>query len=242
MLATGPDVDPVREPVQGERGARRLDDLGRDLRHAARGLRRSPGVAASVALMLALSLGANTAMFGIVHGVLLRPLPYPNADAIVRIGESLGSVGGSDMWLSNRSMPLLEESAESFEQLAGYLEVSARSASLDGATLSGARVTPSLFPLLGSTPRLGRLFTEAEGREGANPVVLLGHGVWTTRFGSAAASSAPSSTSTASRTPSSAFSPTGSTSRSRPASSGRRWSFHRSHRRAWTTRRNRAWS
>ena len=172
------------EPIQDERGGRWLGDLGRDLRHAGRSLRRSPGFAASVALMLALGLGANIAMFGVVYGVLLRPLPYPNADAIVRIGESLGSVGGSDMWLSNRSMPLLEESAESFEQLAGYLEISARSSSLAGATLSGANVSPSLFPLLGSRPRLGRLFTAEEAQEGADRVVLLSHDVWTTRFGS----------------------------------------------------------
>ena len=179
MVATL-DGNAARGPIPG----RWLGDLGRDLRHAVRGLRRSPGFAVSVALMLALGLGANTAMFGIVYGVLLRPLPYPDAAAIVRIGESLGSVGGSDMWLSNRSMPLLEESAGSFEHLAGYQEISARSASLDGATLSGARVSPSLFPLLGSRPGLGRLFTEEEAREGADPVVLLSHGVWTTRFGS----------------------------------------------------------
>ena len=180
MVATTLDGNAARDPNPG----RWLGDLGRDLRHAVRGLRRSPGFAASVALMLALGLGANTAMFGIIYGVLLRPLPYPDPAAIVRIGESLGSVGGSDMWLSNRSMPLLEESAESFDQLAGYQEISARSASLDGATLSGARVSPSLFPLLGSRPRLGRLFTEEEAREGADGVVLLSHGVWTTRFGS----------------------------------------------------------
>ena len=184
MLATTSDGRTVPDPVQNERGARWLGDLGRDLRHAARGLTRSPGFAASVALLLALGLGANTAMFGIVYGVLLRPLPYPDAGAIVRIGESLGSSGGSDMWLSNRSMPLLAESAGSFEELAGYQEISARSASLDGATLSGANVSPSLFPLLGSGPQLGRLFTEQDGRDGAEHVVLLSHGVWTTRFGS----------------------------------------------------------
>ena len=184
MFATASDGNAARDARQGERATPWLGDLGRDLLHAVRGLRRSPGFAASVALMLALGLGATTAMFGIVYGVLLRPLPYPDAAAIVRIGESLGSVGGSDMWLSNRSMPLLEENAESFDQLAGYLEISARWASLDGATLSGARVTPSLFPLLGARPRLGRLFTEEEGREGASPAVLLSHGLWTTRFGS----------------------------------------------------------
>ena len=184
MLATVSDGNSVRDPIQDERGVRWLGDLGRDLRHAVRGLRRSPGFAASVALMLALGLGANTAMFGIVYGVLLRPLPYPDAAAIVRIGEPLGSSSGSDMWLSNVSMPLLEESAESFELLAGYQEISARSASLDGATLSGAQVSPSLFPLLGSGPLLGRLFMEEEARDGADRVVLLSHGVWTRRFGS----------------------------------------------------------
>ena len=161
-----------------------LDTLLQDLRYGVRILRRSPRFAVAVVLILGLGVAVTTTVFGIVHGVLLRPLAYPNPGAIVRIGEGLGSVGGSDMWLSNRSMPLLEENAESFEQLAGYLEISARWASLDGATLSGARVTPSLFPLLGARPRLGRLFTEEEGREGASPAVLLSHGLWTARFGS----------------------------------------------------------
>ena len=179
-------VSAVREAHRQADSLYWLDTLLQDLRYGVRGLRRSPGFVAAVALMLALGLGANTAMFGIVYGVLLRPLPYPNAAAIVRIGESLELVGGSDLWLSNRSMPLLEESAESFEQLAGYQEISARSASLDGATLSGVRVSPALFPLLGSSPspRLGRLFTEEEAREGADRVVLLSHSVWTARFGS----------------------------------------------------------
>ena len=174
----------IRERTRDVWGWRWLDDLGRDVRHAIRGLGRSPGFAATVVLVLALGIGANTAMFGIVYGVLLRPLPYPDAGAIVRIGESFGASGVSDMWLSNRSMPLLEETAESFEQLAAYQELSVESASLDGATLSGARVSSSLFPLLRSTPHLGRLFMEVEAREGADRVALLGHGAWTRRFAS----------------------------------------------------------
>ena len=130
-----------------------LDDLGRDLRHAARGLRRSPGFAATVSLILALGIGANTAMFSIVYGVLLRPLPYPDAGAIVRIGDSVGPGSVSDMRLSNRSMPLLQENAESFEQLAAYQEVSAE---WNGVTLRGASVSPSLFPLFRAPPHLGR--------------------------------------------------------------------------------------
>ena len=174
----------IRERTRDVWGWRWLDDLGRDMRHAVRSLRRSPGFAAAVALILALGIGANTAMFSVAYGVLLRPLPYPNADAIVRVGASLGPSSPAGTLLSNLSMPLLQESAESFEQLAGYHEISVRSATLDGATMLGARVSPSLFALLRSRPQLGRLFMEEEARDGADRVVLLSHTVWMTRFGS----------------------------------------------------------
>ena len=157
----------------------RLDDLGRDVRRAVRGLWRSPGFTATVTLILALGIGANTAMFSIVHGVLLRPLPYPDSEAIVRIGEPVALSGRSDM-LSNRSAALLQEHAESFEQVAVH---QGRSADWDGAVLSGAWASPSLFPLLRGAPHLGRLFREDEARPGAGRVVLLSHGAWTSRFG-----------------------------------------------------------
>ena len=115
-------------------------------------------------------------MFSIVYGVLLRPLPYPDAGAIVRIGDSVGPGSVSDMRLSNRSMLLLQENAESFEQLAAYQEVSAE---WNGVTLRGASVSPSLFPLFRAPPHLGRLFLEEEARTGAERVVLLSHGAWT---------------------------------------------------------------
>lgn len=138
----------IRERTRDVWGWRWLDELGRDVRHAVRELRRSPGFTAAVVVVLALGIGANTAMFGVVHGVLIRPLPYPDADAIVRVGESLGprDVSGR-MRLSNRSMPLLQDGAESFEQLAAYQERSAQWAGPDGAVaLSGASVSPALFP------------------------------------------------------------------------------------------------
>ena len=101
-------------------GRRWFDDLGRDLRHALRGLRRSPGFAAAVVFILALGIGATTAMFSVVYGVLLRPLPYPDPGAVVRVGRHVGPGGVADLRLSNRSLPLLQENAESFEQLAAY--------------------------------------------------------------------------------------------------------------------------
>ena len=160
-----------------------MDTLLRDLRHAVRQLARQRAFTLTAVATLALGIGANTAMFGIVHGVLLRPLPWPDAEAIVRVGESFGG-RGRGAFLSNRSMALLQENAESFEQIAAYRAAAVDWAGPDGAvTLRGARVSPSLFPLLRAAPHLGRLFTEEEGRAGADRAVLLGHGAWTNRFG-----------------------------------------------------------
>ncbi len=159
-----------------------MDTLLQDVRSAARRLAGQRGFTVTALVTLALGIGANTAMFGIVYGLVLRPLPYPDADRLVRVGESLG--GRAGIYLSNRSMPVLED-AESFEGLAVYRESSVEWTGPDGVvTLSGAAVSPGMFPLLRATPRLGRLFTEDEAREGADRVVLLSHGAWTNRFAS----------------------------------------------------------
>ena len=172
----------IRERTRDVWGWRWLDDLGRDMRHAARGLRREPGFTAAVVCVLALGIGANTAMFSIVYGMLLRPLPYPDSEAIVHIGVSLGD---SPSTLSTSAIPVLQEAAESFEQLAAYGSRSVEWARPDGAvTLRGATVSPSIFPLLRARPHLGRLFSEEDGRAGAEGVVLLSHRAWTVRFAS----------------------------------------------------------
>ena len=140
------------------------------------------GFTLAALLTLALGIGANTAMFSIVYGLLLRPLPYPEAESLVRVSESMGGSGGE--MLSNRSMPVLE-GAGSFEQLAAYRESSVEWASPEGTvTLRGAAVSPALFPLLRAVPQLGRLFTDGEAREGADRVVLLSHRAWTNHFAS----------------------------------------------------------
>ena len=158
-----------------------MDTLLRDVVSAARRLAAQRGFTLAALLTLALGIGANTAMFSIVHALLLRPLPYPDPERIVRVAESR-SVGGG--MLTNRSMPLLQN-AEAFEHLAAYRESSLEWAGPDGSvTLNGATVSPALFPLLRATPHLGRLFTEDEAREGADRVVLLSHRAWTNRLAS----------------------------------------------------------
>ena len=161
-----------------------MDTLLRDLRYAVRQLARQRAFTLTAVATLALGIGANTAMFSIVHGILLRPLPYPEPEAIVRIGESFGGQRRPGAVLSNRSMALLQDDAESFEQLAGYRASAVDWAGPEGAVrLRGARVSPALFPLLRAAPHLGRLFTEEEAQAGADRVVLLSHGAWTSRFG-----------------------------------------------------------
>ena len=171
----------IREHARDVWGWRWLDDVGRDMRQALRALKRSPGFAATVVLILAFGIGANTAMFSVIYGLLLRPLPYPDPGAIVRVGESVGLGGVSDLRLSNRSMPLLREHAESFEQLAAYQEVSTE---WNGVTLRGAQVSPSLFALFRVPSHLGRLLLEEEARTGAERVVVLSHDAWRNRFSS----------------------------------------------------------
>ena len=162
-----------------------MDTLIRDIRYAMRTLGKQRAFTLTALTMLALGIGANTAMFGIVNAMLLQPLPYPDAEAIVSVGETRGPATTSRARLTNRSMFQIEEDAESFEQVAGYRAASVDWASPDGIiSLDGARVSPSLFPLLRARPHLGRLFTRDEARVGAARVVLLSYGAWTRRFAS----------------------------------------------------------
>ena len=98
-------------------------------------------------------------MFSVVYGVLLRPLPYPEPEGIVRIADAVRS-GRQALMISNRAFPLFED-AESFEHIAAYRASSLEWMGPDGAvTLRGAAVSPALFPLLRATPQLGRVFTD----------------------------------------------------------------------------------
>ena len=176
----------IRERTRDVWGWGWLDDLGRDVRHALRGLRRNAAFTATVVCVLAAGIGANSAMFGIVYGMLIRPLPYPDPGAIVRVGEAdRGQPQSRAALLTNTTLPPLQAEAESFDQLAAYRTRPFDWDGPDGRTaLNGAWVSPSLFPLLRARPRLGRLFTEADARAGAERVALLSHGAWTRRFGS----------------------------------------------------------
>ena len=171
----------IRERTRDVWGWRWLDDLGRDLRQAVRTLRRNPGFTANVVIVLALGTGVATAMFGIVHGMLVRPLPYPDAGRIVRVGQAF-PLGPGGPFLSARAIDQVQQDAESFEQLAAYGAFTFEWIAPDGARPWGTAVSPGLLRLLGARPHLGRLFGDDEARSGADGVVLLSHRAWTRRF------------------------------------------------------------
>ena len=161
-----------------------MQALFRDLAGAVRQLAARPRFTLATLVVLALAIGANTAIFSVVNGLLARPLRYPEADRIVSVGQ----------WSPDRSAPpsvssaalqRLWDGAHSFEQLGAFTSLGVVWESPDGPVpLYGAVVTPSLFTLLRTTPSLGTLFTERHAVEGADRVVALSHQVWTRRFGS----------------------------------------------------------
>ncbi len=124
-------------------------------------------------------------MFGVVHGMLIRPLPYPEADSIVRVGH-MGSTRPNDPALvSNTTLPRLQEEVESFERIAAYVQRTLVWLGPDGPrSLQGAMVSPPLFPLLRAVPHRGRLLVEEDAREEADRVALLSHGAWISHYAS----------------------------------------------------------
>ena len=154
-----------------------------DLRHAVRQLRNRPGFTAVAVSTIALAIGANTAMFSFVHGMLLSPLPYPESDRIVRVLERHPNGGLNGISTLN----YLDWAAQnaSFEYTAA--EVSWRT-TLTGreepVVIRGARVSAHYFDIFGVKPALGRTFLPGEDQPGNDRVVLLSHVLWENRFGS----------------------------------------------------------
>ena len=179
------DVRRLKERGHDVRTSATIENIARDLRHALRGLVRSPGFSLAVVLTLAIGIGANTAIFSVVDQLLLRPLPYPAGDHLVMVNETF------------RDMPNVGENSVS---PANWLDWQRESRTLKALaawrtgtyTLTGigapARVNAQLvskefFPLLGVEPLLGRVVREADDRPDAPQVLVLEHAFWQQHFG-----------------------------------------------------------
>jgi predicted permease len=161
-----------------------------DLRHALRSLLKRPGFTLAALLTLTLGIGANSAVFSMVNGVLLRPLPFgERTERIVTLHSTHPSQpeDWEDSRLSYRELQDVRAGSRSLEDAAGYVGRSVTLLAGAGAEperLRGGSVTPNLFPLLGVHPAIGRHFKEEEAQApGFEPVVMLSHRLWQQRFG-----------------------------------------------------------
>ena len=169
-------LESAKESYREQRGMPRFETLVQDIRYAFRALRRNPGFAAIAMASLALGIAATTAIFSVVNSTLLAPLPYGDPGRLVTI-----SLGGAI------TAPLFESfrhEARSLEQAALFVNASlSLTGSGEPERVPAARVSASLFNLLGAKPRLGRTFTAYEDRQGRDAVVVIGDGLWKRRFG-----------------------------------------------------------
>ncbi len=155
-----------------------------DLRFALRTLRRSPGFTLIVMVTLGLGVGINTAIFSLVNGILLRPLPYDEPDRVMTLWESNPQLDIVQDRVSAGTYRDWAERSESFESLGAYSFESYILRGADGPELiSGAQISPSIFDVVGVHPSLGRAFGPSEATPGNDGVVILSHGFWMQRFG-----------------------------------------------------------
>ncbi len=175
-------VDQLKETYRDQRGLPLVDAVGQDFRYALRQLRKNPGFTAAAILTLALGIGANTAIFSVVDAVLLRPLAYPDPDRLVAIDESTPTRPAIPV----NAMHFLswQADSQSFDRMALIDGIAVNvTGSGEPELLIGARVSPSLFPMLGVRMQLGRAFRDDEDRVGRDHVVVLNDELWRRRFG-----------------------------------------------------------
>jgi len=158
--------------------------LWQDLRYGARMLFKKPGFTLIAVLTLALGIGANTAIFSVVNGVLLRPLPYKEPDRLARVYSEFPTMNLRKFWISAPEYLDVQKEAKSWESIgawqAGGVNISATG---DSIRVTSTRVTRSLIDTLGVQPALGRNFTSEEDAVGGPRVAIISHALWQRSFG-----------------------------------------------------------
>jgi predicted permease len=177
-------VEQRKEECRDARRVSLVEDSLRDLRHGLRGMARSPAFTLVAVLTLALGIGANTAIFSVVNGVLLRPLPYADPDRLYWVTIDRREIGNR-FTLSVADFLIMRERAQSFERLAA---VRGERLNLTGGAeperVAGMWVTADFFAALGARPAIGRTFLTHEDRPDSHPVAVVSHALWQRHLGS----------------------------------------------------------
>jgi hypothetical protein len=168
-------VEQVKELHREARSLVWIEHLVKDVRYGARNLLRTPGFTAVAVLTLALGIGANTAIFGVVNAVLLRPLGYKNPDRLVTVLHNGSGPVATANYLDWRDQSRSFEAMGAADHWSPNLTSSDASRSNSAEHLYGLKVTQNLLPLLGIEPLLGRLFVKGEDQAGAEHEVILGY-------------------------------------------------------------------
>jgi putative ABC transport system permease protein len=185
-------VDRAKDLQRDARSFPWLEDLRRDLAYAGRTLRRSPGFTIAAILTLALGIGANTAIFSVVNAVLVRPLPYPRSDRLVRFVENTGGTEQSGAPERRSAALTLSDLASFREQARSLSHVGMYAPSTMIVTgrgepfrMQGVRLSPAVLQMVDARPVLGRIFDPREESPGADPVAVLSYASWQRHFGGA---------------------------------------------------------
>ena len=159
--------------------------LGQDIRHAVRLLLREPGYVATAVLAIALGIGATTTLFSVTYGVLLKPLPWPEPERLVRLEERRGGrTGRVPLTITNSTYLAWRESTATLESIGGWMSTPATFG--DGSEperIKAGRLTPSIFNVLDAQPLAGRVFNAEDAASRNVDTVILSHGFWQRRFG-----------------------------------------------------------
>jgi putative ABC transport system permease protein len=182
MIAAG-GLTAAAESVRAQRGVPWVEHVVADVRYALRTLRRSAAFTIVVVVTLALGIGANTAIFSVVRGVMLRPLPFRDGDRLMFLRQSADAVHQDNVAFS---VPEINDFRESSKTLAGIAEYSPFTETLlsdhDATRIDLGLVTGNYFSVMGLAPVLGRTFGHADDGPGAAPVVMLTHEYWMKHF------------------------------------------------------------
>jgi predicted permease len=174
----------TKEDSRAVWGLQVLEILWQDLRYGVRMLLKKPGFSLIAVFTLALGIGANTAIFSVVDGVLLKPLPYPQPEELVAVGFTAQGLGNMYIGISRSSYFIFREQSSSFQDIGFYNFTSVNVTGLGEPERAPAlRVTDGLLPILGVRPLLGRSFTRADDSPDSADTVILTYGYWSRKLG-----------------------------------------------------------
>jgi predicted permease len=181
-------VESMKEDYREERRVRLLENFLQDVRYALRTLRKSPGFAAVAILTLALGIGANTAIFSVIDGVLLKPLSYPHPEQLVDVELSPLAVDPSLRGMAPEDYFVFRDQSRTFQDIGIYAETDADhdvniTSFAEPERIHALNVTHGVLSILGIPPMLGRAFSPSDDSPGAPPTAILTYGYWQRRFG-----------------------------------------------------------